>query len=110
MWREGLQTGDALLGVRGLSLGEIGLQARARLIHRHGAAGARGRSALQGRGAAGVGVLGGAGDLIDTGCDLPPQRGVLALQRVQLEETVSNTLRSAFQPGSSEPLLCSDPS
>lgn len=35
---EGLQGGEGLLRVRGLSLGEKGLQTRASLIHRHGAA------------------------------------------------------------------------
>lgn len=48
-----------------------------------------------------------AGGLIDIGCDLPPERGVLDLQRLQLEETVSNTLRGALSKASFVP--CSDP-
>lgn len=35
-WEEGLQGGDTLLWVGGLPLGEVGLQARASFINRHG--------------------------------------------------------------------------
>lgn len=88
---EGLQGGDTLLWVGSFPFREIGLQAWAGLIHRHGPTGPRRLPAFQGWGAGGVRVVWTAGDLIDIGCDLPPERGVLALQRLQLEETVSNT-------------------
>lgn len=88
---EGLQGGDTLLWVGSFPLREIGLQAWAGLIHRHGPTGPRRLPAFQGWGAGGVGVVWTAGDLIDIGCDLPPERGVLTLQRLQLEEMVSNT-------------------
>lgn len=104
---EGLQGGDTLLWVGSFPFREIGLQARAGLIHRHGPTGPRRLPAFQGWGAGGVGVVWTAGDLIDIGCDLPPERGVLALQRLQLEETVSNTLRGAVSKASFVP--CSDP-
>lgn len=93
---EGLQGGDTLLWVGSFPFREIGLQARAGLIHRHGPTGPRRLPAFQGWGAGGVRVVWTAGDLIDIGWDLPPERGVLALQRLQLEETVSNTLRGAL--------------
>lgn len=48
MRREGLQGGDALLRVGALPFGEVGLQARAGLIHRHGPTGPRGLPAFQG--------------------------------------------------------------
>lgn len=102
---EGLQGGDTLLWVVALSFREIGLQAWAGLIHRHGAAGPRRLSALQGRGAGGAG--GGAGGLIDIGWAVPPERDVLALQRLQLEETFSNKLRGAV--GKASCVSCSDP-
>lgn len=100
---EGLQGGDTLLRVRGFPFRKEGLQARAGLIHRHGPTGPRGRPAFQGWGTGGVGVVWRAGDLIDIGCDLPPERGVLALQSVQLEETVSNILRAALSKASLVP-------
>lgn len=100
---EGLQVGDSLLWVGIFPFREIGLQARAGLIHRHGPTGPRWLPAFQGWGAGGVGVVWTAGDLIDIGCDLPPERGVLALQRVQLEETVSNKLRRALSKASFVP-------
>lgn len=93
---EGLQGGDTLLWVGSFPFREIGLQAWAGLIHRHGPTGPRRLPAFQGWGAGGVRVVWTAGDLIDIGWDLPPERGVLALQRLQLEETVSNTLRGAL--------------
>lgn len=105
---EGLQGGDTLLWVGSFPFREIGLQAWAGLIHRHGPTGPRRLPAFQGWGAGGVRVVWtAAGDLIDIGCDLPPERGVLALQRLQLEETVSNTLRGALSKASFVP--CSDP-
>lgn len=104
---EGLQGGDTLLWVRGFSFRKVGLQAWAGLIHRHGPTGPCGLPAFQGWGAGGVGVVWRAGDLIDIGCDLPPERGVLALQSVQLEETVSNILRAALSKASLVP--CSQP-
>lgn len=76
----GLQGGNTLLWVGGFPFREIGLQAWAGLIHRHGPTGPRRLTAFQGRGAGGVRVVWSAGDLIDIGCDLPPERGVLALQ------------------------------
>lgn len=100
---EGLQVGDSLLWVGIFPFREIGLQARAGLIHRHGPTGPRWLPAFQGWGAGGVGVVWTAGDLIDIGCDLPPERGVLALQRLQLEETVSNKLRRALSKASFVP-------
>lgn len=104
----GLQGGDTLLWVGSFPFREIGLQAWAGLIHRHGPTGPRRLPAFQGWGAGGVRVVWtAAGDLIDIGCDLPPERGVLALQRLQLEETVSNTLRGAFSKASFVP--CADP-
>lgn len=104
---EGLQgCGDTLLWVGSFPFREIGLQARAGLIHRHGPTGPRRLPAFQGRGAGGVGVVWTAGDLIHIGGGLPPERGVLALQRVQLEETVSDTLRGALSKASFVP--CSD--
>lgn len=103
MRREGLQGGDTLLWVRGFSFRKVGLQAWAGLIHRHGPTGPCGLPAFQGWGAGGVGVVWRAGDLIDIGCDLPPERGVLALQSVQLEETVSNILRAALSKASLVP-------
>lgn len=93
---EGLQGGDTLLWVGTFSFMEIGLQARAGLIHRHGPTGSRRLPAFQGWGAGGLRVVWTAGDLINIGCDLPPERGVLTLQRLQLEEMVSNTLRRAL--------------
>lgn len=84
---EGLQGGDTFLWVRTFSFREIGLQAWAGLIHRHGPTGPRGLPAFQGWGAGGVRIVWTAGDLIDIGWDLPPERGVLTLQRLQLEET-----------------------
>lgn len=103
---EGLQGGKSLLRERALPFWVIGLEAWARLIHWHGSTGPRRLSPLQGGGAAGVGVVWGAGALINIGWDLAPERGVLALQRLKLEETVSNTRRalsksklgSLFQP------------
>lgn len=104
---EGLQGGDTFLWVGGFPFKEIGLQAWAGLIHRHGPTGPRRLPAFQGWGAGRVRVVWTAGDLIDIGCDLPPERGVLALQRLQLEETVSNTLRGALSKASFVP--CSHP-
>lgn len=104
---EGLQGGDTLFWVGSFPFREIGLQAWAGLIHRHGPTGPRRLPAFQGWGAGGVGVVWTAGDLIDIGWDVPPERGVLALQRLQLEETVSNTLRGALSKASCVP--CSDP-
>lgn len=103
MRREGLQGGDTLLWVGSFPFREIGLQAWAGLIHRHGPTGPRRLPAFQGWGTGGVRVVWTAGDLIDIGCDLPPERGVLALQRLQLEETVSNTLRGALSKASFVP-------
>lgn len=104
---EGLQGGDTLLRVGRFPFREIGLQARAGLIHWHGPTGQSGLPAFQGRGTGRVWVVWTAGDLIDIGWDLPPERGVLALQRLQLEETVSNTLRGALSKASVVP--CPDP-
>lgn len=95
---EGLQGGKGLLRVRGLALGEKGLQARAGFIHRHGATGTRRQVAFQGRGggggtgggAGGIGMVRAAGGLIGLlSGDLPPQRAVLALQRLQLKRNTS---------------------
>lgn len=104
---EGLQGGDTLLWVTGFSFRKVGLQAWASLIHWDGPTGPCGLPAFQGWGAGGVGVVWRAGGLIDIGCDLPPERGVLALQSVQLEETVSNILRAALSKASLVP--CSHP-
>lgn len=93
---EGLQGRDTLFWVGSFPFGEIGLQAWAGLIHRHGPTGPRRLPAFQGWGAGGVRVVCTAGDLIDIGSDLPLEGRVLALQRLQLEETVSNTLRGAL--------------
>lgn len=97
---EGLQGGEGFLRVRGLALGKKGLQARAGFIHRHGATGARRQVAFQGRGGRGGGGTGGgtggigmvraAGGLIGLlSGDLPPQRAVLTLQRLQLKRNTS---------------------
>lgn len=91
MRREGLQGGKSLLWERAFPFRVIGLEAWARLIHWHGPTGPRRLSPLQSGGAAGVGVVWSAGAVINIGWDLPPERGVLALQRLKLEETVSNT-------------------
>lgn len=48
MRREGLQGGDTLLWVGSFPFREIGLQARAGLIHRHGPTGPRRLPAFQG--------------------------------------------------------------
>lgn len=76
---EGLQGGGTLFWVGSFSFREIGLQARARLIHRHGPTGPRRLPAFHGRGAGGVRVVCTAGDLIDIGSDLPLEGRVLAL-------------------------------
>lgn len=47
---EGLQGGNTLFRVRSVTFGEIGLQARASLIHRHGPTGPSRLSVFQGRG------------------------------------------------------------
>ena len=104
---EGLQGGDTLLRVGSFPFREIGLQAWAGLIHRHGPTGPCRLPAFQGWGTGRVRVVWTAGDLIDIGCDLPPERRVVALQRLKLEETVSNTLRGAFSKASFVP--CPDP-
>lgn len=83
---ERLQGGDTLFWVGSFSFWEIGLQAWAGLIHRHGPTSPRRLAAFQGWGVGGVRVVWTAGSLIDIGCDLPPERGVLNLQRLQLEE------------------------
>ncbi len=86
---EGLQGGEGLLGIRGLSLGEKGLQTRAGFIHRHGAACPCRQVAFQGRGGGGgggrgggtggIGVVRAAGGRIGLlSGDLPPERDVLA--------------------------------
>lgn len=103
MRRVGLQGGDTLLWVGTVPFGEIGLQAWAGLIHRHGPTGLRGLPAFRGRGAGGVGVVWTARGLIDIGGDVPPERGVLGLQRLQLEETVGNTPRGALSKASCVP-------
>lgn len=100
---EGLQGGVTLLWVGSFPFREIRLQAWAGLIHRHGPTGPRRLPAFQGRGAGGVRVVWPAGDLIDIGSDLPLEGCVLALQRLQLEETVSNTLRGALSKASRVP-------
>lgn len=96
---EGLQGGEGLLRIRGLSLGEKGLQTRASFIHRHGAARPCRQVAFQGRGGGrggrgggtgGIGVVRAAGGLIGLlSGDLPPERAVLALQRLQLKRNTS---------------------
>lgn len=94
---EGLQGGEGLLRVRGLSLGEKGLQTRAGFIHRHGAARPCRQLAFQGRGGGrrgggtgGIGVVRATGGLIGLlSGDLPPERAVLALQRLQLKRNTS---------------------
>lgn len=96
---EGLQGGEGLLRIRGLSLGEKGLQTRAGFIHRHGAACPCRQVAFQGRGGGrggrgggtgGIGVVRAAGGLIGLlSGDLPPERAVLALQRLQLKRNTS---------------------
>lgn len=107
---EGLQGGETLLWVRGFPFRVIGLEAWAGLIHWYGPTGPRRLSAFRGWGAGGVGVVWSAGGLINIGCDLPPERRVLALQRLKLEETVSNTRgalskKQAWFPGLIKHLL-----
>ena len=89
---EGSQGGERVLWVRTLPLGEVRFQGRASLVHRHwpaAAAATADPSRLPALGAqggtrgGGVGVVGRG--LIDTDRALPPQRRVLALQRLQLK-------------------------
>lgn len=92
-----MQGGEGLLRVRGLSLGEKGLQTRAGFIHRHGAARPCRQLAFQGRGGGrrgggtgGIGVVRATGGLIGLlSGDLPPERAVLALQRLQLKRNTN---------------------
>lgn len=91
-----MQGGESLLRVRGLSLGEKGLQTRAGFIHRHGAAHPcrqvtfQGRGGGRGGGTGGIGVVRAAGGLIGLlSGDLPPERAVLTLQRLQLKRNTS---------------------
>lgn len=102
---EGLQGGKSLLWERAFRFRVIGLEAWARLIHWHGPTGPRRLSPLQGRGAGGVGVVWGAGGVVSIGWGLPPERGVLALQRLKLEETVGNTRRALSKSKLGLPVL-----
>lgn len=83
-WK-GLQAGETLVWVQSFPFGNIGLQAWAGLIHWHRPTGPPRLPAFRGWGAGRVRVVCTARGLIGICWGLPPERGVLALQRLQLE-------------------------